>query len=47
MALTEVVTPAGIDELVAALSTATPKTRLLAGGTDLVRALRGPATSRT
>ena len=42
MAVTDVVTPADIDELVAALSTATPRTRILAGGTDLVRALREP-----
>jgi CO/xanthine dehydrogenase FAD-binding subunit len=37
-------TPEGIDELVAALAQATPKTRLLAGGTDLVRALRRPGS---
>ncbi len=42
MAPTEVVIPVGVDELVAALAQATPKTRLLAGGTDLVRALREP-----
>ena len=33
-------TPASLDELVAALAAATPQTRLLAGGTDLVRAIR-------
>ncbi len=42
MAQTEVVTPADVDELVVALAEATPKTRLLAGGTDLVRAIRRP-----
>jgi CO/xanthine dehydrogenase FAD-binding subunit len=41
---TEVVTPAGIDELVVALRVATPRTRLLAGGTDLVRAIRTPGS---
>jgi CO/xanthine dehydrogenase FAD-binding subunit len=39
---TDVVTPAGVAELVTALSAATPRTRILAGGTDLVRALREP-----
>jgi xanthine dehydrogenase FAD-binding subunit len=38
--VTEVVSPADRDELVAALSRATPRTCLLAGGTDLVRAMR-------
>jgi CO/xanthine dehydrogenase FAD-binding subunit len=42
--VTDVVTPAGIDELVAALKAATPRTRLLAGGTDLVRAIRLPGS---
>jgi CO/xanthine dehydrogenase FAD-binding subunit len=42
VSVTDVVTPAGIDELVAALKAATPQTRLLAGGTDLVRAIRRP-----
>ncbi|HTX68232.1 MAG TPA: FAD binding domain-containing protein [Thermoleophilia bacterium] len=40
--MTEVRSPSTMDELVAALAQATPRTRLLAGGTDLVRALRGP-----
>jgi CO/xanthine dehydrogenase FAD-binding subunit len=40
--MTQVLSPAGRDELVAALARATPRTRLLAGGTDLVRALRRP-----
>jgi CO/xanthine dehydrogenase FAD-binding subunit len=44
VAQTEVLTPAGVDELVAALAQATPQTRLLAGGTDLVRAIRLPGT---
>ncbi len=44
MPVTDVVTPAGIDELVAALKAATPRTRLLAGGTDLVRAIRLPGS---
>jgi len=39
---TDVLTPATRGELVAALARATPRTRLLAGGTDLVRALRAP-----
>ena len=39
---TQVLTPSALDELVAALAQATPRTRLLAGGTDLVRALRRP-----
>ena len=42
MPVTDVVTPVTLDELVAALAKATPSSRLLAGGTDLVRALRGP-----
>jgi CO/xanthine dehydrogenase FAD-binding subunit len=37
-----IVTPAGMQELVAALAQATPQSRLLAGGTDLVRAVRRP-----
>jgi len=40
--VTQVVTPADVDELVEALKTATPQTRLLAGGTDLVRDIRRP-----
>jgi CO/xanthine dehydrogenase FAD-binding subunit len=42
MATTQVLTPTSVEELVAALARATPQTRLLAGGTDLVRALRRP-----
>jgi CO/xanthine dehydrogenase FAD-binding subunit len=42
VAQTQLLTPHGVDELVAALAQATPQTRLLAGGTDLVRALRQP-----
>lgn len=42
MVQTQVLTPATLDELVAALAQATPRTRLLAGGTDLVRELRRP-----
>ncbi len=42
MALTGVATPQTLAELTAALATATPRTRLLAGGTDLVRAIRQP-----
>lgn len=42
MAWAEVLTPATTDELVAALARATPRTRLLAGGTDLVREIRRP-----
>ena len=42
VAATQVLTPASVEELVAALAQATPQTRLLAGGTDLVRALRRP-----
>ena len=42
MPLTDIVTPASLEELVAALAAATPQTRLLAGGTDLVRELRSP-----
>jgi CO/xanthine dehydrogenase FAD-binding subunit len=44
VAATQVLTPASVEELVAALAQATPQTRLLAGGTDLVRALRRPGT---
>ena len=40
--MTEVRSPCAGDELVAALAQATPRTRLLAGGTDLVRTLRQP-----
>ena len=47
VAVTGVVTPSGVDELVAALAEATPQTRLLAGGTDLVCAIRRPAPGRT
>jgi CO/xanthine dehydrogenase FAD-binding subunit len=39
---TDVVAPATADELVAALAQATPRTRLLAGGTDLVNDIRRP-----
>jgi len=39
---TDVVAPATTDELVAALALATPRTRLLAGGTDLVNDIRRP-----
>jgi CO/xanthine dehydrogenase FAD-binding subunit len=39
---TRVLTPSSTAELVAALAQATPQTRLLAGGTDLVRTLRRP-----
>jgi CO/xanthine dehydrogenase FAD-binding subunit len=35
----ELLTPAGLDELVACLAQATPASRLVAGGTDLVRAM--------
>ena len=42
VAVTEVRSPSSLDELVAALAQATPRTRLLAGGTDLVRTLRQP-----
>ncbi len=42
MSVTEIVTPEAIDELIAALAAATPRTRILAGGTDLVRAIRRP-----
>ena len=42
MAATDVLTPATRDALVVALSRATPRTRLLAGGTDLVREIRRP-----
>lgn len=44
MATTQVLTPKSAEELVAALAQATPQTRLLAGGTDLVRALRRPGS---
>ena len=44
MPQTQVLTPAGVAELVAALAQATPQTRLLAGGTDLVRAIRRPGS---
>ncbi len=44
MAVTKVVTPDGVEGLVAALAQATPRTRLLAGGTDLVRAIRRPGS---
>ena len=44
MTVTDVVTPTGIGELVAALAVATPQTRLLAGGTDLVRSIRKPGS---
>jgi CO/xanthine dehydrogenase FAD-binding subunit len=40
--MTEVRSPSTTDELVAALAQATSRTRLLAGGTDLVRTLRQP-----
>jgi len=42
--VTDVLTPASLEELVSALAAATPLTRLLAGGTDLVRALRAPGS---
>jgi CO/xanthine dehydrogenase FAD-binding subunit len=42
VAATEVTTPASVAELTAALARATARTRLLAGGTDLVRAIRRP-----
>lgn len=42
MPQTQVLTPSSVDQLVAALAQATARTRLLAGGTDLVRALRRP-----
>jgi CO/xanthine dehydrogenase FAD-binding subunit len=42
--VTEVLTPASLEELVAGLAASTPRTRLLAGGTDLVRALRSPGS---
>ena len=44
MPVTQVVAPADMDELAAALKAATPQTRLLAGGTDLVRAVRRPGS---
>jgi len=42
---THVVTPGGVEELVSALAEATPETRLLAGGTDLVRDIRRPGAA--
>ena len=42
MSTTDVVAPGTMDELVAALAQATPRTRLLAGGTDLVNDIRRP-----
>ncbi len=42
MTPTRVLTPATRDELVEALAQATPRTRLVAGGTDLVRELHRP-----
>lgn len=42
MTATEVSTPASVAELISALARATSRTRLLAGGTDLVRAIRRP-----
>jgi xanthine dehydrogenase FAD-binding subunit len=42
VAATQVLTPSTRDELVSALASATPRTRLLAGGTDLIRILRRP-----
>jgi CO/xanthine dehydrogenase FAD-binding subunit len=42
--VTDVVTPQSREELVAALAAATPQTRLLAGGTDLVRSIRKPGS---
>ena len=39
---TRVLTPSTRDELVEALAQATPRTRLVAGGTDLVRELHRP-----
>jgi CO/xanthine dehydrogenase FAD-binding subunit len=42
VATTQVLTPSTRHELVAALAQATPQSRLLAGGTDLVRVLRRP-----
>jgi CO/xanthine dehydrogenase FAD-binding subunit len=42
--VTDVVTPQSREELVAALAAATPQTRLLAGGTDLVRSIRQPGS---
>ena len=44
MSVTDLVTPASLEELVSALAAATPRTRLLAGGTDLVRELRKPGS---
>ena len=44
MPVTDVVTPQSREELVAALAVATPQTRLLAGGTDLVRSIRKPGS---
>ncbi len=42
MSTMDVVTPATLAELTVALARATSQTRLLAGGTDLVRSIRGP-----
>jgi CO/xanthine dehydrogenase FAD-binding subunit len=42
VAMTEVRSPSTLNELVSVLAQATPRTRLLAGGTDLVRTLRQP-----
>ena len=39
MPTAELLTPGGLQELVAALQRATPSTRLLAGGTDLIRSM--------
>ncbi len=44
MGVTDVVTPVRLEDLVAALAAATPQTRLLAGGTDLVRSIRTPGS---
>jgi CO/xanthine dehydrogenase FAD-binding subunit len=41
---TRLLAPETVGELVAALAQATPQTRLLAGGTDLVRTLRRPGS---
>jgi len=45
VAAIQVVTPSGVEELVTALAEATPRTRLLAGGTDLVRDIRRPGAA--
>jgi len=39
MPTAELLTPGGLQELIAALQRATPSTRLLAGGTDLIRSM--------